>query len=102
MTQPTLFEPFQEAPPAQRHSVTSVAAAEAIKPTAAILRQRVYDHITASGGCTDNEGIIATGIAGSTWRPRRTELVADGSVRDSGKTRKTESGRSAVVWEVAK
>ena len=33
-------------------------------------------------------------------RTRRSELVKRGLVKDSGKKRKLESGRMAVVWEV--
>lgn len=94
----TLFDDI----PAQRHSETSVAAAESIRPTAAKLRERVYDAIKSSeDGMTDEEGIAATGIVASTYRPRRVELVQAGRVIDSGKTRKTRktaSGRSATVW----
>ena len=51
------------------------------------------------GGLTDEEGCTETGLEGSTFRPRRVELVADGLVFDSGATRPTRSGRAAVVWQ---
>ena len=83
-----------------RDSQTSLAAAEAIKPSAAFLREKVRAHIQSCGshGSTDNEGIIETGIQGSTWRPRRVELVEKGWVVDSGGKRKSASGRNCVVW----
>ncbi len=84
--------------PSVRHSPTSRAAAEAIEPSAATLRGRVLAHIRHVGGCTDDEGMAATGMAGNTWRPRRRELQIAGLVKDSGKTRPTASGRQAVVW----
>ena len=92
----TLFDD----PPAQQHSETSVAAAESIRPDANRLRAVVLDAIRRAGadGMTDEEGIAATGIVASTYRPRRVENVQAGKVIDSGKTRKTASGRNAVVW----
>jgi len=92
----TLFDD----PPAQQHSETSVAAAEAIAPVAATLRRMVYDAIAAAGvvGLTDEEMLAAVGLPPSSGRPRRIELVRAGLVVDSGKTRRTRSGRSAVVW----
>lgn len=90
----TLFDP-----PSQAHSGPSVEAAEAIKPDANRLRQVVYDAISrADNGLTDEEGIAETGLSPSTYRPRRVELVRAGKVVDSGRTRKTASGRSATVW----
>jgi len=49
-------------------------------------------------GATDEEIVIGTGIIQNTERPRRRELVLAGDVIDSGKTRKTFTGRQAVVW----
>lgn len=90
-------------PPAQAHSPTSVAAALAIRSDAQRLRDAVFAAIREAGadGLTDEEGILQTGIAASTYRPRRGELVAYTRVRDSGKTRRTHSGRQAVVWVAA-
>jgi hypothetical protein len=87
-------------PPAQGHSTTSVAAADAIEPAADTLRGKCLDAIRDAGpdGLTDEEGITRTGMSPSTWRPRRVELVEDGFVRDSRRTRPTASGRAAVVW----
>lgn len=86
--------------PAQRHSQTSVAAADAIAPNAASLRGKVLSYLRICGGATDEEGIEATGIPPSTYRPRRVELWRGGHIVDSGVTRPTRSGRQAVVWIV--
>lgn len=96
MSARTLFDD----PPAQQHSPTSVAAAEAIAPVAATLRRLVLEAIAVAGadGLTDEEVIQKTGIQPSTARPRRIDLVRAGLVRDSRQTRKTTSGRSATVW----
>lgn len=93
--QPSLFDP-----PAQQHSPTSVEAAKQVAPVAGALRQAVYDAIRASGkhGATDEELQALLMMNPSTQRPRRIELVESGQVKDSGLTRKTLAGRSAVVW----
>ena len=104
----TLFPAFDQAaqskPPAQRHSPTSVAAADSIEPTCAVQRFAVYEAIRTaySYGLTDEEGTETTGIPASSWRPRRCELVASGHVADSGRTRLTRAGRKAAVWIVVK
>lgn len=87
-------------PPYQRHSDTSRAAAEAIKPKRVSLRQRVLDAIRTNGlyGMTDEEIQAATGISPNTARPRRVELVAAGLVVDLGERRPTASGKMSVVW----
>jgi hypothetical protein len=81
---------------------TSIAAAEEIQADAATLRVHVHAYIKAMGehGCTDEEGITALEMNPSTYRPRRVELVQRGLIVDSGKVRKTVSGRNAVVWRV--
>ena len=85
-------------PPSVRSSATSIAAAESIKPSAARLRQQVLEHIRECGGCSDEQGMEATGLQPNTYRPRRCELVDCGQVIDSGRKALTRSGRSAVVW----
>lgn len=92
--------PLFDDPPAQRHSPTSRAAAESIKPSTGTLRLRVLAYIRSAGahGATDEELIDALGMAPSTARPRRIECVSAGWVHDSGRTRPTRSGRQATVW----
>ena len=87
------------AAPAQRHSPTSVAAAEAITPDVAnACQHRVLAFLEDHGPATDEE--IAAGLAmnPSTARPRRIELVRHGLVVEAG-TRKTASNRNATAWK---
>lgn len=95
------FVPAYTLPPAQQHSETSKAAAKAMtgKPSD-LARQKVADAIRNAGerGLTDQECEVATGLSGNCVRPRRIELESAGLVVDSGKRRKTASGRMAVVW----
>ncbi len=99
MMQPSLFD-IPDPAPYQATSPTSRAAAEGIRPTAGTLRAVVLAAITKAGarGLTDEEGIAATGMGSSTYRPRRIELVARNLVRDSWQKRKTAAGRDAAVW----
>jgi hypothetical protein len=90
---------------AQEHSETSKEAARRLDDGCGrrqALREAVYAAISAApAGLTDEEGQTATGLEGSTYRPRRVELVEAGRVVDSKRTRLTRSGRRAVVWVVA-
>ena len=96
------FEDWEDEPdaPYQRHSETSRAAAEAIEPDAATLRGQVLAFIRGRGsfGSTDEESQMGLRMNPSTERPRRIELWRAGWIKDSGRTRYTRSGRSAVVW----
>ncbi len=94
--------PRVEAPPFIHGSETSRQAAVAIRPAAGTLRARVLAAIeAASDGLTDEEGCEATGMNPSTWRPRRGELLVGGFIRDTGRTRKSASGREATIWAAA-
>ena len=86
--------------PAQRHSPTSVAAAERAEPAAATQRRAVLDYLRGRGadGAIDEEIQVALGMVGNTERPRRRECEQAGLIVDSGRTRPTASGRQAVVW----
>lgn len=84
------------------HSPTSRMAADSINPRLSDLHRAVYRHLRDSGGSTDEQGQVATGLSPNTYRPRRRELELHGWVRNSGRPGKTASGRAAVVWEVAK
>lgn len=90
--EPTLFDQ----PPAQTHSQTSVAAANAIKPHAETMRAKVYATIREYPG-TDQEIAHRLGIPENSCRPRRIELQRKGLVKAVSKKRTT-AGRSAYVW----
>lgn len=88
-----------EFPPYQRHSLTSLSAAASIAKHAITDRQRVYNALKASPATDEQlQGLLR--LNASTERPRRIKLVEDGLVRDSGRTAKTLSGRSATIWEI--
>lgn len=89
-------------PPYQAHSGTSRGAAKRIAPLAHTMRGQVLAYLQRCGadGATDEEMQARMPMAANTQRPRRIELVADGFVRSSGRTRPTRSGDFAVVWVV--
>jgi hypothetical protein len=94
--------PFGGVAPSQRHSPTSVAAAEAIEPKIGRLHRLVLQALAVSRyGETDEDLMRLTGLGGNTLRPRRRELQLWGKVRDSGRTRPVASGKDAVLWEIA-
>lgn len=87
--------------PCQPHSGTSREAAEQMRGSAQTDRAAVLNLLSRKfGGMTDEEIQRTLKLNPSTERPRRIELVQAGKVRDSGRTRKTSSGRAATVWEV--
>lgn len=90
------------APPYQPHSETSYQASVAAVRNASTDRSLVLETLRgfAGIGLTDEAIQFATKLPGNTERPRRIELCRKGLVVDSGKTRKTTSGRMATVWEV--
>lgn len=96
---------FPDAPsaPYQAHSETSRRAAERIAPIAHTKRGLVLAYIAACGemGATDEEMQLRLPMSPNTQRPRRVELVQDGMVKDSGRTRPTLGGDFATVWVVA-
>jgi hypothetical protein len=86
-----------------RESETSIEASEKIAPALRNLQAQVFRVIAMAGplGATDEEIILSSGLSPNTARPRRIELVNAGRVVNSGKVRKTRSGRNAVVWVLA-
>jgi hypothetical protein len=95
MTAKTLFDP---PPPAVRDSPTSVAAGESMAGSAALIRSRVLAYIYGHYGATCDECEVGLGLRHQTASARCTELCRMGLIVDSGITRKTRSGRAAVVW----
>lgn len=86
-------------PPVARERPTSVTAGQRIRIPAKTFRGQVLEALRA-GPKTDEEICRATGLRGSSVRPRRGELVHEGLVVDSGEVRPTQSGRDAIVWRV--
>ena len=81
---------------------TSLAAQAAIQHARSELQRTVYEYIFTCGseGATDEEIQLGISMNGSTERPRRRELEKAGVVIDSGTTRRTLSGRRAIVWKI--
>lgn len=77
---------------------TSRNAAVDVFPRSGTQRKAVLDHISASGGATDEEIQEALDIGANSERPRRVELVEGGWVEDSGRTRETVAGLDSIVW----
>lgn len=96
-------QPYRGEPPAQAHSPTSVAAAEKIKKAMGPLHKEIMRHLffDKPNGSTDEEMQFLLNMPANTQRPRRRELELMGRIKDSGITRRTKSGREAVVWRVA-
>lgn len=89
--------------PAHNGTPTSIAAAEQIEPSAGTLRAQVLAYLRERGnaGATDEEMQTALTMNPSTQRPRRIELEKLGLVLRTAQTRKTASGRSAVIFIAA-
>jgi hypothetical protein len=87
------------AAPFVKGSDTSEAAAESIEPVAETLAWYVleYVRVRAGYGATRDEVSRELDIPISTVNPRMRELVLKGFVKDSGRRRKTVSGRQAAV-----
>ena len=99
-----LFPQFDSLPAHQKHSPTSKAAAEAIKPRIGPMHEkilRVLRMMDEWNGATDEQMQNALKMPANTQRPRRRELQLWGYIIDSGTTRPTQSGRQAVVWKLA-
>jgi hypothetical protein len=86
--------------PAAGAPSTEREAAIRVYPNSGTARRRVLDHIAAAGdaGATDEEISLALSMRLYTAAPRRNELLNDGWIRDSGRTRQTTTGTRAVVW----
>lgn len=56
---------------------------------------------SAGNGLTDEEGERLLGIRGNSYRPNRIRLVEMGFVVKSEDSRRTDSGRRAIVWKIS-
>ena len=94
---------FATRAPSVNGSATSAAAADSLTPaTLNAMQRRVYEFLLERGaaGATDEEMQNGLPMPASTQRPRRVELARKGLIVESG-TRRTASGRMAVVWRKA-
>lgn len=88
--------------PGHRGVDTSIAAAEAVKDRAKILREKCFAYVKRWGmtGCTADECAAALNESVLSIRPRFTELLRANRIQDTGTRRKNDSGRNAIVWKV--
>lgn len=101
---PPLFAAAATKPhPPHNASDTSRAAARSMRRRAPTLRERVHCELIRRGraGATDEELQVALGMSIPTETARRNELLRAGIVRDSGRRRRTTSGRTATVWVIS-
>ena len=86
--------------PYARGSDTSKAAGRCVEICAGTLRARVLGHIVDrdSYGMTCDELEAVSGLMHQTASARVHELKKLGAIYDSGRRRKTRSGRKATVW----
>ena len=93
--------PYNDHPPYQRESDTSRQAAEGVAGKAPTLREQALALFGLWGkgaGLTDHQLANLLHVPLQTAVPRRRELVLRGLVCDSGRRRRTPSGRTATVW----
>jgi len=100
MTEQLNLTAYRGEPPHVAGSATSKQAADAIKPMRLSLFQRVHNFIEEreKWGATQEEIHLETGIKENTLRPRIRELEIKGLIEKTDETRKTKSGRNAVVY----
>jgi len=93
---------FTQRAPSVNGSITSAQAADSLGPaTLNALQRQVLALLQATpDGLTDEEMQQRLEMNPSTQRPRRIELARRGLVVEAG-TRRTASGRMAVVWRIA-
>jgi hypothetical protein len=91
-------------PPHERQSDTSHGAATEIRPHIGRLQSLVLYWIREAGqrGLTDDELEQTIHRSHQTVSARRRELVLLNLVTDSGRRRRTRSGRRAAVWVIKK
>jgi transcription initiation factor IIE alpha subunit len=89
---------FATRAPSVNGSATSAAAADSLGPaTLNAMQLRVYEFICWRPS-TDEEIANELAMNPSTVRPRRGELARRGLIVEAG-TRRTASGRMAVIWK---
>lgn len=88
--------------PGYKDGDTSRKAAASMESAAPLLQRRCLAALReAPDGLTADQIAAWIGETILSVRPRVTELLRDGKIRDSGQRRKNDSGRSAKVWVLA-
>lgn len=81
---------------------TSHSALRSVRRCAPEMRAKILGALRASPApLCDEELIEITGLAPSSLRPRRVELVESGEVIAAPVTKTTKSGRKAIAWTAA-
>lgn len=100
----TLKRPFMRVvkgtTPPHNGTDTSIEAARSMEGSVNVLRIQIFKLIKRSGttGMTCDEVECDSGLRHQTASARVNELAGRGDLVDSGKRRKTRSGRMAIVW----
>lgn len=95
----TSYDPTYPNVPGFRRAGTSEAAARTIAPFAKDIRGKLLEVFKEQvGGLTTDEAARRLQMEPWKARPRVSELVRLGEIRDSGKTRPGESGINCTVW----
>lgn len=92
---------FYPSTPGFKEDTTSREAAEAIASRTGQLQRLVLNHLALAGPSTADEIANMTGETQFSIRPRCTELLRMGKIKDCGLRRKNSSGRNAKVWSVS-
>lgn len=97
--QPTLFDLPPQAYARRHDPHTSHVAAKVVTPNLSALKERVMTEMRIAGpqGLTDIELEELCGSHGSTFRTRRSELVAEGLIVKTDRLRELK-GSKRIVW----
>lgn len=89
--------------PATSHQAAATITRTAVTET----QQRIIETLQTHGPLTDEQlcqriaADLSKPVSVSGVRTRRSELVTDGRVIDTGQRQQTRSGRNAIVWGLA-
>lgn len=97
MDQPGLFDAPYPAQPGWKAEGTSRKAAEAMKPRAPSIRERIVS-LVKDNDLTPDEAAAILGETVLAVRPRFSEAARLGLIEDTGRTRRNASGLKATVW----
>lgn len=101
MNEPDLFSLGYPNAPGWKGQETSRQAAESMKAKAPTIQQRIIGLLHPALALTPDEAAEMLGLPIWTVRPRFSELGKQGKLVDTGRRRRNESGKSAIVWQLA-